>query len=394
MTLTLGLMSGTSLDGVDGVLLHQDPSTSRMQVQAHVHQAFPTALRAELAALQQPGPNELHRAALASNAVAEAYAAVTATLLAKTSRQASDITAIGAHGQTVRHQPQAAADGGTGYTLQLLNGALLAERTGIDVVCDLRSRDVAAGGQGAPLVPAFHAAAFGAASTTAMARAVVNIGGMANVTLLPGASSTHSSTDVQGFDTGPGGALLDGWCERHGKGPFDDGGRWAASGHVHAALLQHWLADPFFARQPPKSTGRDHFHMAWVDAGVHAVLHAYLAPAPTPADVQATLSELTAATIANALSGLAATSDLTLIVCGGGARNADLLRRLQARAPRITLQSSADHGIAVDQVEAAAFAWLAHAFVARLPGNLPAVTGARGLRVLGALHPGATRSKS
>jgi anhydro-N-acetylmuramic acid kinase len=407
MTLTLGLMSGTSLDGVDGVLLHQDPSTSRMQVQAHVHQAFPAALRAELAALQQPGPNELHRAALASNAVAEAYAAVTALLLAKTSRQASDITAIGAHGQTVRHQPQAAADGGTGYTLQLLNGALLAERTGIDVVCDLRSRDVAAGGQGAPLVPAFHAAAFGNtgnashAHNATTARAVVNIGGMANITLLPAGSSSRSDHQVQGFDTGPGGALLDGWCDRHHQCPFDDGGRWAASGHVHAALLQHWLADPFFTRQPPKSTGRDHFHMAWVDAGVHAVLHAGMhagmqaasqaaspTPSPTPADVQATLSELTAATIVNALGAAAATSDLTLIVCGGGARNTDLLRRLQARAPRITLQSSADHGIAVDQVEAAAFAWLAHAFVARLPGNRPAVTGAKGLRVLGALHPG------
>jgi anhydro-N-acetylmuramic acid kinase len=389
MTLTLGLMSGTSLDGVDGVLLHQDPSRHGMHVQAHVHQAFTEALRAELAALQQASPNELHRAALASNAVAEVYAAVTASLLAQAGRRASEILAIGAHGQTVRHQPQTAANGGPGYTLQLLNGALLAERTGIDVVCDLRSRDVAAGGQGAPLVPAFHAAAFGAASNATQARAVVNLGGMANITLLASGSPAPGSPHVQGFDTGPGGALLDGWCDRHGHGPFDEGGRWAASGRVHSALLQHWLADPYFAMQPPKSTGRDHFHMGWVDAGVHTVSKA-AGQAPAPADVQATLSELSAATIVNALGAAATTSDLTLIVCGGGARNTDLLRRLQARAPRITLQSSADHGIAVDQVEAAAFAWLAHAFMARLPGNLPAVTGAKGLRVLGALHPGAS----
>jgi anhydro-N-acetylmuramic acid kinase len=400
MTLTLGLMSGTSLDGVDGVLLHQDPSTRGtrvpFQVQAHVHQAFSAALRAELAALQQASPNELHRAALASNAVAEVYATVTASLLAQAGRHASDILAIGAHGQTVRHQPQTTGDGGPGYTLQLLNGALLAERTGIDVVCDLRSRDVAAGGQGAPLVPAFHAAAFGAASHTAQARAVVNLGGMANITLLPSGSPSSGSADVQGFDTGPGGALLDGWCDRHGHGPFDEGGRWAASGRVHRALLQHWLADPYFAQQPPKSTGRDHFHMAWVDAGVRAVSKD-ADHAPNPADVQATLSELSAATIVDALSAAGAAGaakNLTLIVCGGGARNTDLLHRLQARAPGITLQSSADHGIAVDQVEAAAFAWLAHAFMARLPGNLPAVTGAQGLRVLGALHPGAPSLKS
>jgi anhydro-N-acetylmuramic acid kinase len=260
MTLYAGLMSGTSLDGVDAVLADfadDDASSAGVRVVAHHHRPFETELRAELMALQRAGENELHRAALAANGVARAYALAMHALLQGAHVAARDVRAVGAHGQTVRHHPQ--QHDGTGYTSQLLAGALLAELIGIDVVCDLRSRDLAAGGQGAPLVPAFHAWAFGRARRGDTSCAVLNLGGMANVTLL------HADGSVHGFDTGPGGALLDGWCERHRGTPYDDAGVFAASGRTDAALLQRLMADPYFAAAPPKSTGRDRFHMAWVD---------------------------------------------------------------------------------------------------------------------------------
>jgi anhydro-N-acetylmuramic acid kinase len=367
MPLVIGLMSGTSLDGVDGVLV--DINNGSMQTLAHAHRPFDPALRAELLALNSPGPNELHRGALAGNAVARAYGAVVAEVLKASGRNAEQITALGAHGQTVRHRPGEFDD--TGYTCQLLNGSLLAELTGIDVVADLRSRDVAAGGQGAPLAPGFHAALFARAGQE---RGVLNLGGIANLTRL-GADGS-----VLGFDTGPANALLDGWCERHRQQAYDADGAWAASGHVINALLDDLLAEPFFRQSPPKSTGRDLFNLAWLDG--HVARH----PTVTPQDVQATLAALTVRSVARAVQAHAPHLQ-SLYVCGGGARNGHLMRGLAQALPAVQVATTADLGVPADQVEAVAFAWLAYRMVTRQPGNLPAVTGARALRVLGALHP-------
>jgi anhydro-N-acetylmuramic acid kinase len=368
-----GLMSGTSLDGVDGVLVHL-ADDRRPRCLAHVHHPFSDALRLELLALNAPGADELHRAALAANAIARLYAAVMQALLHAAGIGAPEVRAVGAHGQTVRHRP--GEFDGTGYTAQLLNGALLAELTGIDVVCDLRSRDVAAGGQGAPLVPAFHRAIF---SADHEAVAVLNIGGIANLTLLPPARA--DALGLVGFDCGPGNVLMDGWCETHTGHRFDEGGRWAASGRVDIALLRRLLTDSYFDRPPPKSTGRDLFHRAWLDQAM-----ADVGADVEPADVQATLAELTALSAADALQRHAPATQ-RLLVCGGGAHNSHLMRRLAAHLPDLTVSSTDSAGVPADQVEAMAFAWLAQAFVERHPGNLPSVTGARGARVLGALHP-------
>jgi anhydro-N-acetylmuramic acid kinase len=384
MALFIGLMSGTSLDGVDGVLA--DWSGPQPQVLAHRHQAFNAGWRAELLALNTAGHNELHRAALAGNEVSRRYAEVVQHLLQATGLAAQDVSAIGAHGQTVRHQPQ--AFDGTGYTVQLINGALLAELTGIGTVCDLRSRDVAAAGQGAPLVPAFHAGLFGHAGQHV---AVLNIGGIANLTLLPGDGS------VTGFDCGPGNALMDGWCERHTGQAFDEGGRWAATGRVDDGLLQRMLQEPFFAQAPPKSTGRDLLHLSWLEQVLRSEQRerAELArradlsdpsAAWAPQDVQATLAELTACCAAAELRRHAPQTT-RLLVCGGGAFNQHLMERLTQQLPGVAVTSTAAHGVPPDQVEALAFAWLARAHVQRLPGNLPAVTGARGPRMLGAWYP-------
>jgi anhydro-N-acetylmuramic acid kinase len=358
----IGLMSGTSLDGVDGVLV-EIGADGGLKLRGHRHEAFVGSLRDELLALNTSGGDELHRASLAALGVARAYASVVSGLLFNTGTVAREVRAIGAHGQTVRHRPEA------GYTTQLLNGALLAELTGIDVVCDLRSRDVAAGGQGAPLAPGFHAAVFGHAEQT---RAVLNLGGISNLTLLaPGKA-------VIGFDCGPANALLDGWCERHLQQPFDAAGQWASSGRVHQPLLAALLTEPYFDLPPPKSTGRDLFNMAWLDARV--------ADGAVAADVQATLAALTVESVARDLERHAPQT-AALFVCGGGARNALLMRSFAQRLPRVRVSTTDELGVPVDQVEGAAFAWLAHRFVERQPGNLAEVTGACGARLLGALYP-------
>lgn len=363
----IGLMSGTSIDGVDGVLVaFEESDRLHMQVQAHVHRGFDPGLRAALLALNAAGPDELHRAALAANALTRVYAQVIGALRAAAP---VDVRAIGAHGQTVRHRPQ--EFDGTGYTLQLLAPALLAELSGIDVIADFRSRDVAAGGQGAPLVPAFHAACFAQAGED---RAVVNIGGIANLSLLAG------NGEVRGHDCGPGNALMDAWCERQLGRPFDDEGRWAASGQVIAELLAELRRHPYFARPIPKSTGRDDFHLPWLD-GVLARL-----PPAAPIDVQATLCELTAASIGNELRS-AMPGCKELIVCGGGALNRELMRRLRSELGGGSVVSSVERGLPPLQVEACAFAWLARAHLRRETGNLVPVTGARGPRVLGACYP-------
>ena len=363
----IGLMSGTSLDGVDGVIARFGSGAA--QVLAHANLALDTDLRGELMALNSRGDDELHRAALAANALAEVYAETVAALLAKAAVPTSAVLAIGAHGQTVRHRP--GEFDGVGYTLQLLNGALLAERTGIAVVCDLRSRDIAAGGQGAPLVPAFHAECFARPGEDV---AVLNLGGIANLTLLPAAGNPS------GFDCGPGNALLDLWCLRHRGLSYDDGGLWAASGRVDATLLSALLAEPFFDRRPPKSTGRDLFNARWLDLALQD------RPDLPAEDVQATLAELTVCGAVEALLGQAP-GTTTLLVCGGGSRNALLMQRLGALLPGTAVADSATAGVPPDQVEALAFAWLARARIEGRPGNLPAVTGALGPRLLGAVYP-------
>jgi len=374
-------MSGTSLDGVDAVLVRfedvgsspdpthrqgpgpdaRDPAVSILALH-HAHAPFPSALRADLLALQTPGGNdELARAALAATALAHLYAETLKPLLDIAGVSVHEVAAIGAHGQTVRHQPAA------GYSLQLLDGALLAERTRIPVVCDLRSADVAAGGQGAPLVPAFHAALLGSAE----ARVVVNLGGMANLTLLgPG-------QPVTGFDCGPGNVLLDAWIgHRRGLG-FDADGAWSATGKVLPALLQRLLAHPYLARTPPKSCGREEFDLHW--------LLAQAVDREDAADVQATLAEFTARCVADAIAEDAAEAQAVL-VCGGGAYNRDLLSRLRGAMPNRRLATTDEVQLDPMHVEAAAFAWLARQRLSEMPGNLPAVTGAQGPRVLGALY--------
>ena len=371
MGLFIGLMSGTSLDGVDAVLADTRGSAPLRDL-AFVHRPFAPDLRAECLALNTPGANELHRAALVGNALARLYAQAVHDLLQQAGLQPRDINALGAHGQTVRHRP--GEFDATGYTLQLLNGALLAEWSGIDVVCDLRSRDVAAGGQGAPLVPAFHAACFAQPGCDV---AVLNLGGIANLTLLP------ATGPVRGFDCGPANVLMDLWAQRCTGQPCDFEGRVSASGHVVPALLARALAEPFLAQAPPKSTGRDLFDAGWLERWLAAAD----APAPAPQDVAATLAEFTALAAVQAL-GRHAAGTTRLLVCGGGTHNAHLMRRLAALAgPAIQVGTTADCGVDPGRVECLAFAWLAQAFTERRPGNLVEVTGAAGLRVLGALHP-------
>jgi len=371
----VGLMSGTSVDAVDAALLEIDASGFGIRTGGFTSVALDDALRDELHALQARGANELERAMSAAATLADRYAEAVDALLVATGLHASQITALGAHGQTVRHRP------GRGYTIQLLDAARLAERCGIAVVYDLRSADVAAGGQGAPLVPAFHAQVF---RSPLERRAIVNLGGIANVTLLP--ADCGSDEPVHGFDTGPANTLLDAWCLRHTGRRFDEHGAWARSGRVHEALFARLLDEPYFALAAPKSTGRDLFHLGWLDDALAAV-HAgeptpNPAPEPTAADVQATLVELTAVTVARACSDYGVQA---VYACGGGTRNDFVMERLGARLAPIGLQTTAALCIDPQAVEAAAFAWLAAQRIDSKPGNLPAVTGARGPRVLGSI---------
>jgi anhydro-N-acetylmuramic acid kinase len=366
-------MSGTSLDGVDGVVV--DFSVQPLQVLAHASCPFSPDFQSRLLALQSPGANELHLAALAANELARLYAGVVQDLLAQTGLERSAIQAIGAHGQTVRHQPQ--RFDGVGYTTQINSPALLAELCGIDVVADFRSRDLAAGGQGAPLVPAFHAQVFGRSD---MSVAVLNIGGIANLSLISAPTDESSTRAVLGFDCGPGNVLMDDWCQGHLGQAFDAEGAWAASGQPQAELLSRMLAEPYFSLPPPKSTGRDLFNRAWLERQLSEYRHL------APADVQATLLALTAQSIAQDLAAYSPQCK-QLIVCGGGALNTALMTTLQTCCPWAKVQSSTAWGLPPLQVEAAAFAWLARQLLTRQSGNLPKVTGAQGARVLGCLYP-------
>lgn len=373
----IGLMSGTSMDGVDGVVV--DLAGGDCKVVAHHSLPFSANLKAEMLALNAVGTNELHRASLAANQLVLLYAQVVAGLLYSAELESADITAIGAHGQTVRHCPSGSAADGGGYTIQINNPALLAERTGIDVVADLRTRDVAAGGQGAPLVPAFHKAVFGQEGQNI---AVLNIGGIANVSLL------HADGTVQGFDTGPGNVLMDTWTMAHTGMPYDAYGAWAASGVVSQPFLDVLLRDAYFSKSIPKSTGRDLFHSDWLQACL--AMDASFASLD-PADVQATLAELTAQSIVLAMRDYGAGFE-SLYVCGGGALNDYLMQRLRVAMPHIEIETTDALGIPVMQVEAAAFAWLAKQCVNRVPLDLQKITGASkgsrfSSRVLGAVYP-------
>lgn len=363
-------MSGTSLDGADGVIY--DFSGPAPQVIAHICEPFSADLRAELLALNTAGNNELHRAALASNAVSRIYAQVVHKLLALSKLKSCEIQAVGAHGQTVRHRP--GEFDGMGYTLQLNNPALLAELTQIDVVADFRSRDVAAGGQGAPLVPAFHQDVFANPKDASDTVAVLNIGGISNLSVL------GNTEPVLGFDCGPGNALMDYWCHIHTGQNFDDAGAWAASGQVHHGLLSQLLAEPFISKAPPKSTGRDLFSVTWLQEKLQAY------DTVTTKDVQATLTEFSAQACAENTSRYANGSK-KLIVCGGGALNAHLMSRLQVALPNMKVASSVAYGLPPLQVEAAAFAWLARKATRRETASFKSVTGAQGSRILGAIYP-------
>ena len=371
--LYVGLMSGTSLDGADGVLVSF--SGAGPVVLRHAYRPFPSAFSAELLALNSAGPDELHRSALAANGLVRIYADVVAELLQATGSPAATVRAVGAHGQTLRHRPQ--EFDGTGYTLQLNNPALLAELCGIDVVADFRSRDVAAGGQGAPLVPAFHREFFGRAGASV---SVLNIGGISNLSVLRNARTITATDPVIGFDCGPGNALMDHWCRTHRSQPFDDLGAWAASGSVCQPLLDALMAEPYLAKAPPKSTGRDLFNPAWLQERLRGF------DALQPVDVQATLCAFSAVAIASCVAQYAAETRL-LIVCGGGALNTELMRRLQEALPGLVVQSSLSHGLPPMQVEAAAFAWLARKAVLGETASLESVTGAKGARILGAVYP-------
>jgi anhydro-N-acetylmuramic acid kinase len=370
-SLYIGMMSGTSLDGIDAVLAELGPD-GETQLCGAVSAPFAPPLRAALLALQTPGDNEIHREHLAANALAIAYADLVKQLLADSKRQPSEINAIGAHGQTIRHQ--AGSNTALAYTHQTLNPALLAELTGIDVIADFRSRDLAAGGHGAPLVPAFHAQQFASDKNTA----VLNLGGIANLTILP------QNGAVTGFDCGPGNMLMDAWIAKHQGHAFDQDGAWAAQGVVNDSLLERMLADPFFAKAPPKSTGRDDFHLQWLEKQLGG-------NSLKPEDVQATLLHLTVTTALQSIQAYAPQTEV-LIICGGGVRNTALLNSLREQAQAmfkhpLEIRSSEANGIDPQLVEALAFAWLAWAHKTKRPANLPAVTGASGPRILGACYP-------
>lgn len=354
-------MSGTSLDGIDVVVLRS--ADGAYKVETTGFRGYDPTIKQACLALCAPGEDEIAGANLLGIALADAYADVILDTLREANIDKSRVRAIGCHGQTVRHMPQ------HGYSVQIVNGARLAERCGLDVICDFRSRDMSAGGQGAPLVPAFHAAVF---ANPTLHRAVVNIGGIANITSLP------PSQSVSGFDCGPGNVLLDFWAHKHLGKSHDENGAWGASGRVLNDLLAKLLSDPYFKLPPPKSTGREYFNAQW--------LMPHLAGTELPQDVQATLTQFTAETIARAIEEHASGTK-EIYVCGGGAHNGRLMRALDARLSPMGVRDTSAVGLDPDWVEAAAFAWLAERWVAHAPGNLPSVTGAQGPRILGCCYP-------
>lgn len=361
--LFLGLISGTSVDGIDAALVAFDPAPRIVFGRTY---ALPAALAADVLRLSQANASvPLDEIGRLDTRIGIAFADAAMQALADGGVERGQVLAIGSHGQTLRHDPRGLAP----FTQQLGDPNVIAETTGITTVADFRRRDVAAGGQGAPLMPAFHAAVLAGADAD---RAVLNLGGIANLTLLP------RSGPVRGFDTGPANGLMDAWCRLHVGAAFDRDSAFAGRGKVDEPLLARLLDDAWFSLPPPKSTGRDHFQLEWLRARLGDDIDA--------ADVQATLCELSAATIADALLANQP-STRSLLACGGGVHNPMLMRRLAERLPQVIVASTATVGLDPDFIEAAGFAWLARETLAGRPGNLPAVTGARGPRVLGAIHP-------
>jgi len=364
----IGLMSGTSLDSLDAALV--DFSAPLPKLIATLNTELPVSLKSQLLALCSPGDNEIQRMGEADHQLGKLCAQACQTLLSNAKISADQITAIGSHGQTIRHMPV----GDSPFTLQIGDPNQIAQLTGITTVADFRRRDMAAGGQGAPLAPGFHAAMF---RSTEKQRALVNIGGMANLTLL----HADSTKPVTGFDTGPGNVLIDGWCQRHLNKAFDESGQWARSGNINIALLEQLLATPYFANPPPKSTGRELFNQQWL---IEQIKSGYVDI--SPADIAATLTELTARSISNDLQQHFRSCD-ELLVCGGGAHNSFLLERINAlTAPDVSVGTTSLLGIAPDWVEAAAFAWFAKQTLVHQPSNLTSVTGATSDCILGGIY--------
>lgn len=360
------------MDGVDAILT--DISENAIAAVAATHIPYPPSLLAQLHQLCEVGPNELNRMGQVDRAVGEVFANAVNKLLAEQRLQPADILAVGSHGQTIRHYPDGppAQAGGPGFTLQIGDPYTIAALTGIDVIADFRRKDIAFGGQGAPLVPAFHAARFAKQNKN---RVIVNIGGFANITVLHGTDYEK----INGFDTGPGNALLDTWCQKHHHKAFDDQGKWAAEGNVNEALLASMLSDPYFAISGPKSTGREHFNLTWLNRHLHSL------PEIAPVDVQATLLALTAQSIADAVLSL---EDIQqCYVCGGGAFNTTLMQSIDSRLANVDIASTESLGLHPQWVEGVAFAWLAWAHLHRIPGNVPSVTGAERSVILGSFIP-------
>ncbi|MEJ2592287.1 MAG: anhydro-N-acetylmuramic acid kinase [Candidatus Thiodiazotropha sp.] len=364
--LFIGLISGTSLDGIDAVLVDLSADAPRL-LQA-IHTPYSQTLLEPLRTLSLPGDNEIDRLGELDRQVAIAFAGAVAELLSQADVEAHRVTAIGSHGQTARHRPSAEFP----FTLQIGDPNTLAEMTGITTVADFRRRDMAAGGEGAPLVPAFHQAVL---QSDERARVALNLGGIANITCLP----PTGTGPVRGYDTGPANTLMDAWISRHRDMAYDQAGAWAGSGRLIGTLLRDLLADPYFSLTPPKSTGTEYFNLSWLEARLGTEQH-------DPADVQHTLAELTAVTVTDAIAaeGLAAAE---VLVCGGGAHNRYLMQRLQDLLPAGQVRSTAEYGLDPDWVEAMAFAWLAQRTLNGLSGNLPSVTGARRAVTLGAIYP-------
>jgi anhydro-N-acetylmuramic acid kinase len=364
--LFVGTLSGTSVDGIDAALVRFG---ARPELIATHSLAFPAELKAELLALGRPGDNEIDRLGRADVALGRLFAHAVNGLLAKTGVTARDVRAVGSHGQTIRHRPGF----DPAFTLQIGDPNVIATETGIAVVADFRRKDLALGGQGAPLVPAFHEAVF---RTKENDRVVVNIGGIANLTSLP----ANPSAPVLGFDTGPGNTLLDAWARRVLGTPMDRDGAFAAGGRVVPELLRAMLAEPYFAQPAPKSTGPEQFSTAWLETHL-----AGLAEPPSDSEVQATLVALTARSVADAIKALPLGAAPEVFVCGGGARNPVLMRALRGELPGSEVATTDALGVGGDWVEAMAFAWLARQRVLGLPGNCPRVTGASRAAVLGAV---------
>lgn len=362
----IGLMSGTSVDGIDAALV-SIPDHGPLTLKATQQLTIPATVRNTIQDLMVPGNNEIDQVGELDMQLGKLFAEAVNVLLRMNGLDKKDIRAIGSHGQTIRHRPRATYP----FTWQIGNPSVIAERTGITTVADFRARDMAAGGQGAPLVPAFHHWFFHRPDVN---RVILNIGGIANITWLP----ADTQGPVLGFDTGPGNTLLDQWIMQNRNQRYDSHGEWAASGQVNAELLKDFLTDEYFAKAPPKSTGREHFHQAWLEERLTGKVLAQ--------DIQATLAELTARSISQGLSFLPEKTD-EIYVCGGGSHNRYLLSRLQAQVPNIPVTSTAALGLDPDWVEAVAFAWLAQRTLTGEPGNMPSVTGARHAVILGGIYP-------